>query len=208
MESQNMLSWEEPTGIIKVLALHRISPMMILSLPQVIRRSALHSWRGSWDTWCHRSPGVQATRALKSPRLKQELNSETKGGATGFLFEILFLMRFNLDNRVMSFKVTLCSHLGLNVLWCARSDECHQTPPAPPMHRAAPAALLQVPLVPAPSWWNQGSLQWEVKEKQFDSICSWWPQWWTLPQGCRASAPGRISESRINFCAVPLCDTV
>lgn len=39
-----------------------------------------------------------------------------------------------------------------------------RVPPALPMHSAAPAVLLQVPLVPAPSWWSQGSLQWEVEE--------------------------------------------
>lgn len=58
-----------------------------------------------------------------------------------FLFKILFLVRFNLDNRVRSSKVALCSHLGFNILWCARSDERCQTPraaPALPMHSAAP----------------------------------------------------------------------
>lgn len=74
-------------------------------------------------------------------------------------------------------------------------------PPALSMQSAAPAVLLQVPVGPAPSWWNQGSLQWEVQEKHFDNMDLWWPQWWALPQGC-------ISECRANLGAVSSCDPV
>lgn len=153
-----MLSWEEPTGIIKVLALHRVSLMMLISLPQVIRPWALHSWRGSWDTWCSVSPQISRSSGRQGseiPEAEAGAKFRNQRGCCRLLFKILFLMRFNLDNSAKSSKVTLCSHLGLNIWWCARSEECYQTPrvpPALPEHSAAPAVLLQVPLVAAPSW--------------------------------------------------------
>lgn len=109
-----------------------------------------------------------------------------------FLFKILFLVRFNLDNRVRSSKVALCSHLGFNILWCARPDECCQTPRAPPA----------LPRSHCTSLGNQGSLQWEVKENPFDNIYLWWPQWWAPPQGLSTSS------IRANLGAVPWCDAV
>lgn len=74
----------------------------------------------------HRSPepsGHRGLPLLKSPKLKQKLNSETQQSGPGFWLRS-FLMRSNSDIRVKNCKVRLCSHLGLIVLWYGRSDEC------------------------------------------------------------------------------------
>lgn len=140
--------------------------LMLLSVLQAIRPSALHSWRGSWETWCPVSPQISRTfrppglPTPEIPRAEAEAKYRNKMGWPRLLFSILFLIRSNLDNRVKSSTMRLRPHLGLNVLWCERSDECYwipRVPPCSPLGTVQPTAmLLQVPLLTAPSWWNPG----------------------------------------------------
>ena len=135
---------------------------MLLSFLQVIRPSALRSWRGNWETWClcpHRFFRPQGLPLFEIPKLKQKIDKfRNKMWWPRLLFKILFMMRSNLGIIVKNSKMRLCPRLGLNVLWCERSDERYQTPCAPrcSLHGAVqpPTMLLQVPLLTAPSWWN------------------------------------------------------
>lgn len=108
---------------------------MLLSFPQLIRPQ-LERQLGHLvlcvSPQISRSSGHQGSEI---PEAEAGAKFRNQRGCNRLLFKILFLMRFNLDNRVKSSKVTLCSHLVLNIFvmckvwWMLPNTSCSSRSP-------------------------------------------------------------------------------